>query len=79
MQPTAGNPGQKKRAQTKVASSCTHGRVVDEVRSADGPATGLLICKECLAKFPDSRYEKLTHSGQPDFTTHRILAPPASQ
>jgi hypothetical protein len=53
MQPTLSNQGKVKRARTKTATSCTHSRMVDEVRSPDGAKTGHLICLECQAQFPD--------------------------
>ena len=59
MQPTATNPGQVKRTQTKTRTSCTHGRMVDQVRSADGAETGRLVCKECQAEFQDPSNEGL--------------------
>jgi hypothetical protein len=37
----------------KLARSCTHSRVVDEVRDAGGIKTGQLICLECHTEFPD--------------------------
>ena len=53
MQPNLANPGQAKRVHSETAMSCTHSRMVDEVRSPDGAKTGHLICIECLAQFPD--------------------------
>lgn len=35
---------------------CTHSRIVDEVRRADGMKTGQLVCLECFAEFPDPDY-----------------------
>jgi len=53
MRSTAATPRHVKRAQTKTATSCIHGRMVDEVRSASGAQTGRLVCKECQAEFLD--------------------------
>ena len=53
MQSHVANPGQVKIVHTETATSCTHGRMVDDVRSADGAKTGHLICIECQAQFPD--------------------------
>ncbi len=36
-----------------AVTHCVHRRVVDDVRTDSGEKTGLLICKECLAIFPD--------------------------
>jgi len=44
------------RIRTEPICSCTHSRLVDEVRTAKGVKTGELICMECLAKFPDPTY-----------------------
>ena len=57
MEHTAATPRRGKKAQTETATSCTHGRLVEEVRSADGAETGRLICKECQAEFQDSSDE----------------------
>ena len=51
MQPTLTNPPRERRVQTKTASQCAHGRIVDEVRSANGAKTGCLICIECKLTF----------------------------
>lgn len=59
MEPTAANSRQEKKVLTPRATSCTHGRVVDEVRSADGAETGRLVCKECQAEFQDPSNEGL--------------------
>ena len=59
MNPTAANSRQEKRVQTPRATSCTHGRMVDEVRGADGAETGRLVCKECQAEFQDPSNEGL--------------------
>jgi hypothetical protein len=57
MQPTLTNPPRERRVQTKTASQCAHGRIVDEVRSANGAKTGRLVCIECRAEFPDPLYQ----------------------
>jgi hypothetical protein len=54
--PTA--PTQKNTARTTTVTPCTHGRLVDEVRTMNGGKTGQLICIECLAVFPDPLYQK---------------------
>ena len=59
MQRTLANQPDERRRQTKAASPCTHGRVVDEVLSADGAKTGRLVCKECHAEFQDPSNEGL--------------------
>jgi len=58
MQPTSTTPARATSAattkvRTKVANPCTHRRMVDEVRAANGVKTGQLVCLECLAEFPD--------------------------
>lgn len=58
MEPTLTTSLQKTRVQTKTASPCTHSRMVDEVRTANGIKTGRLICIECQAEFPDPSYRK---------------------
>lgn len=44
---------------TTTVRPCRHGRMVDEVRTINGDRTGQLICKECLAVFPDPLDQKL--------------------
>ena len=53
MQPALTDPALQARVRTKSALSCTHNRMVDDVRSANGAKTGQLVCKECQAEFPD--------------------------
>ncbi len=48
-------------ARTKIPPQCTHSRIVDEVLTTKGTKTGLLICKECLAVFPDPTYQEAGH------------------
>jgi hypothetical protein len=57
MRLTSTNPRQEKSVRAKTASACTHGRMVDDVRSEEGAKTGRLVCKECQAKFPDPHYQ----------------------
>jgi hypothetical protein len=45
----------------KLARSCAHNRVVDEVRDADGVTTGRLVCLECHAEFPDQAPRRPHH------------------
>jgi len=56
MEPTLTTPVARARTGTETLSSCTHGRMVDEVRTPKGIKTGELICMECLAKFPDPMF-----------------------
>jgi hypothetical protein len=59
MEPTLTTPIQQTRVPTKTAPSCTHSRLVDEVRNTKGLKTGQLLCMECMTQFPDPTY--LTH------------------
>jgi hypothetical protein len=47
-----------------LARPCAHGRLVDEVRNADGIKTGQLVCLECRAEFPDPALEKSRRFGR---------------
>jgi hypothetical protein len=63
MQPTSTTPAPATSAaitkvRTKSAKPCTHMRMVDEVRTANGTKTGQLICLECLTEFPDPAYQQ---------------------
>jgi len=49
-------PTEKVNVRVKLVRTCTHSRVVDEVRDADGVTTGRLVCLECHAEFPDPTY-----------------------
>lgn len=58
MQPVLANLTQERKGHTTTASQCTHSRMVDEVRGANGAKTGRLVCIECRAEFPDPAYQK---------------------
>ncbi|MBI3357122.1 MAG: hypothetical protein HY038_10210 [Nitrospirae bacterium] len=55
--PAPAIPAPTTKVRTKTAKPCTHRRLVDEVRSANGTKTARLICLECLAEFPDPTYQ----------------------
>jgi hypothetical protein len=57
MRPVSSNLQQEKSVHAKTASSCTHSRMVDDVRGTKGGKTGQLVCKECQAEFPDPTSE----------------------
>lgn len=53
MPPTSVTTTKNVNVRVKLVRSCTHSRVVDEVRDAAGMKTGQLVCLECHTEFPD--------------------------
>ncbi len=53
MHPFVHAPNEAFRVQDQLVRACTHSRVVDEIRDAQGDKTGRLVCLECHAEFPD--------------------------
>lgn len=53
MHPFIYAPNEAFRVQDQLVRACTHSRVVDEIRDAQGGKTGRLVCLECHAEFPD--------------------------
>lgn len=61
MQPAATTPPEYPTPLVQPARRCTHSRIVDEVRNADGMKAGRLVCLECFAEFPDPDYQATRH------------------
>ena len=45
----------------RTKTHCMHGRIIDDLVTAEGKKTGEVICIECLAIFPDPILKHAPH------------------
>ncbi len=57
MQPRMISPPSHPVASVQSTRRCSHSRIVDEVRNAEGMKMGRLVCLECFMEFPDPDHQ----------------------